>query len=74
MQKNFAIQYQSTFFRKLHSSTLAESQKIFVYNYLDVLNLEYSDQLIMVHSNRQTNDVSSNFVRFGCNFGRITAV
>jgi hypothetical protein len=49
MQKNFAIQYQSTFFRKLHSSTLAESQKFFVYNYLDVLNLECSDQLIMVH-------------------------
>jgi hypothetical protein len=49
MQKNFAIQYQSTFFRKLHSSTLAESQKNFVYNYLDVLNLECSDQLIMVH-------------------------
>jgi hypothetical protein len=31
MQNNFAIEYQPTFFRKLHSSTLAESQKKIVF-------------------------------------------
>jgi mRNA-degrading endonuclease RelE of RelBE toxin-antitoxin system len=54
MQNNFAIEYQPTFFRKLHRSTLAESQKKIVYNYLDVLNLECFDQLIMIATVKQT--------------------
>jgi hypothetical protein len=55
MQKNFAVEYQTTFFRKLHSSTLEwKLKENFVYNYLDVLNLVCSDQLIMIATVIQT--------------------
>jgi hypothetical protein len=70
MQLNFVIEYQPTFFSKTAQFHISgNSKKKCIYNYLDVLNLECSDQLIMI-----TNDITSNFVRFGCDFGRITGV